>query len=288
VLHLFDTDHSHTTDNGADPSSTVTLDSSGNLFFTTYWSTTHTAYGELYEMSSSGTTNPLFDFGDTSVGGANPGWQHGRDPLGNLTLSPSGTIYGTTEEAGPGFNGATGAKNYGVVYTASTGGLGTVIGFPAATGSGNWGPDGGLAFDTSGNAYGTTVNGGSPGVGDIYEVSGGAITELDAFSASGPNTPRGTDLVVDGSGNIFGTTTVGSQSPVNTGDGTVYEETPSLSPHVAAQAPRIDADVLTATATHAASSAPVTFSSQPVSNQVDGSDYTVDALGGKKRSHAHV
>ncbi len=68
-----------------------------------------------------------------------------------------------------------------------------------------------LTFDTAGNGYGTTVNGGSFGFGTVFELkrlSGGIFQEIVLYSFSG-----GTDgknpyggVIFDGNGNLFGTT----------------------------------------------------------------------------------
>jgi uncharacterized repeat protein (TIGR03803 family) len=258
VLHAFQSNHQLSSDNGANPSSTVTMDGSGNLFCTTQFSSSGTGYGELYEISGT-TASPLFDFGDDGPLGANPGFVDGRNPLGNLSVDSGGNVYGTTEEAGPTFNGSTGANNFGTVYRidSSTGHFADVWGFPTPTGSGNWNPEGGLVIDSVGNIFGTTREGGSDGVGDIFKIdqSTGVLTELDAFSSSGPNTPVGTDLVYDSSGNLYGTTLVGSQSPVNTGDGTVFEEPSVATPHLPPSP-------------HAAKTGIAAFSNQPIDTQV--------------------
>jgi uncharacterized repeat protein (TIGR03803 family) len=82
----------------------------------------------------------------------------------------------------------------------------------------------GRTIDSAGNLYGTTFNGGSDGMGTVFELSppssqGGGWTEtvLWSFSNSSGNSPHG-PLLMDSSGNLYGTTSGDS--------GTVFELSP--------------------------------------------------------------
>ncbi len=75
-------------------------------------------------------------------------------------------------------------------------------------------------MDSSGNLYGTTSAGGAGGDGTVFELASGSgtITTLASFNGTnGANPDAG--LVMDGSGNLYGTTTSGASS----GGGTVFE-----------------------------------------------------------------
>jgi uncharacterized repeat protein (TIGR03803 family) len=86
-------------------------------------------------------------------------------------------------------------------------------------------PNSGLIMDASGNLYGTTYGGGAHGHGVVFELSPGAAapTILYSFCAQGGssctdgNTPD--DLIMDASGNLYGTTVSGGAH----GQGVVYE-----------------------------------------------------------------
>jgi uncharacterized repeat protein (TIGR03803 family) len=87
---------------------------------------------------------------------------------------------------------------------------------------------GNLIFDSAGNLYGTTENGGTNNVGVVFELTptaggGWKETVLHNFSSSGKDgyKPYG-GLVFDKSGNLYGTTTTGGVHF----DGVVYELTP--------------------------------------------------------------
>jgi len=100
-----------------------------------------------------------------------------------------------------------------------------IYSFPGEHGPGE--PGAGLVFDAAGNLYGTTVLGGSHNFGTLYElspISGGGWQETTIHSFTGgndgglPNSP----LIIDGSGNLYGTTQVGGTKQ----QGTVFEFSP--------------------------------------------------------------
>ena len=96
-------------------------------------------------------------------------------------------------------------------------------------------PTSGLIFDPQGNLYGTTVQGGSYGYGTVFRLapqSGGGWSETVLFDFSdgtdGGNPLGG--LIIDGQGNLYGTTNSGgSTSCLVFGDtfcGVVFKLTP--------------------------------------------------------------
>ena len=149
--------------------------------------------------------------------------------LGSLIYDGSANLYGTTLAGGP--------PNDGVVFkVARVNGNWTETVLHSFTG-GNDGsaPYAGVTMDRAGNLYGTTIGGGSSGCsghgcGTVYKLtpSGSGWTETvlyrftDANQATDGINPTG-GVIVDGSGNLFGTTTAGG---TNQG-GTVFELSPS-------------------------------------------------------------
>jgi uncharacterized repeat protein (TIGR03803 family) len=87
-----------------------------------------------------------------------------------------------------------------------------------------------LIFDAAGNLYGTTSAGGTYGYGTVYELTpkvggGWAETILHSFNDDGSDgfSPFHASLILDGLGNLYGTTYFGGTY----GRGTVFELTPA-------------------------------------------------------------
>jgi len=119
-----------------------------------------------------------------------------------------------------------------LAFAASAWAAGTetvIYDFPNYTGDG-YSPYAGLVADKSGNLYGTTYQGGSSGLGSVFELklSGGVWTETLLYSFAGGTTdgeyPVYSPLVFDAAGNLYGTTEYGGSS---CNCGTVFELTKS-------------------------------------------------------------
>src|SRR5271165_760892 len=152
---------------------------------------------------------------------AGPPHNDGGAPQGDLTFDQSGNIYGTT--------GYGGADNYGVTYELTpAGGSWTETVLHSQSYSEGTYPQGGVIFDSSGNLYGVLHSGGQNGFGAVYELSpsGSNWTEQTLYSfvqfISGINPVGG--LLIDPSGNLYGTTSTGGS---NDGGGIVFEFTPA-------------------------------------------------------------
>ena len=144
--------------------------------------------------------------------GANP-W------AGSLVFDPAGNLYGTTMDAGP--------LGMGTVYELKqTNGNWTLKVIYSFTGGNNGGrPYSGVILDGAGNLYGTTAGNGL--FGSLYKLtpsgSGWTETILHSFQdASAGFYPWG-GLLLDASGNLYGTTFDGG----STDGGTVYELSPT-------------------------------------------------------------
>src|SRR5262249_20285823 len=81
-------------------------------------------------------------------------------------------------------------------------------------------PRAGLVSDGSGNLFGTTEFGGTSKQGTVFRLTpgSGALTTLASFKGNNGSQPVG-DLVMDSSGNLFGTTSAAGAS----GLGTLFE-----------------------------------------------------------------
>jgi uncharacterized repeat protein (TIGR03803 family) len=135
----------------------------------------------------------------------------GNQPVGDLVLDRVGNLYGTASYAGYGSNGT--------VYELSPGSAGwhLVILHTFSVNDGNE-PFGGVTFDGNGNLYGTTEFGlgngcGGEGCGTVFQLvpspSGWTESIVYAFQngSYGENPVSG--LIVDSSGNLYGTTPFG-------------------------------------------------------------------------------
>jgi uncharacterized repeat protein (TIGR03803 family) len=141
---------------------------------------------------------------------------------GDVIWDKQGNIYGTTEGGG--------AFDFGTVYelTPSENGYAETILYSFSRPYGGESPFGGLVIDNKGNLLGTTLGGGSNGVGTVFELSyvpGVGWTEqvLYDFPNFGDGRYPFAGLLFDSAGNLYGTT-IGFGSG---GGGTVFELSPS-------------------------------------------------------------
>jgi uncharacterized repeat protein (TIGR03803 family) len=140
----------------------------------------------------------------------------GSTPVAALVADAAGNFYGTTKYSG---NNVCDGNACGVVFEISpkSGGGWTYHVIHEFDGPHGSTPEAGLIFDSSGNLYGTTYAGGAYGSGTVFELSpsGDKWTETVLHSFSSQNNdvylPRGS-LTLDGSGNLYGTGSVGGTS----------------------------------------------------------------------------
>jgi uncharacterized repeat protein (TIGR03803 family) len=175
------------------------IDGSGNLYGLTQKGGSSNE-GTVFEVAAgSGTINTLasFDVFD------------GELPAGSLALDSSGDLYGTA--------------TYTVWEVPAGGGVNVLASLNAGTTTVS-----GVVRDATGNLYGTTSNGGANSDGSVFEVAlgSGTLTTLASFGGTNGAYPE-SGLVMDGSGNLYGTTSQGGPAwnPTGSvyGDGTVFE-----------------------------------------------------------------
>jgi uncharacterized repeat protein (TIGR03803 family) len=187
--------------NGLTPKGALVMDGSGNLYGTTYHGGA-SGYGTVFELAhGSGTITTLASFSGSD----------GSYPLGGLVIDGGGNLYGTTESGG--------APNEGTVFELAQGSstITTLASFDITNGAN---PYAGLLMDSQGNLYGTAALGGASNDGTVFEVAkgSGTITTLASFDGKNGSTPEA-PLIMDGSGNLYGTTAAGGASKA----GTVFE-----------------------------------------------------------------
>jgi uncharacterized repeat protein (TIGR03803 family) len=144
---------------------------------------------------------------------------NGYFPEADLIMDSSGNLYGTTNLGGPSYNPSANQNGYGTVFELAHG-SGTITALASFNGTDSSEPVGGLVMDSSGNLYGTTKYGGSGNYGTVFEVAAGSstISTLASFNRTDGAGPLG-DLIMDSSGNLYGTTSYGGASEC----GTVFE-----------------------------------------------------------------
>jgi len=212
-------------DDGDDPQSGVIFDHAGNLYGTTEQGGT-SGCGTVYELSPNGsgwTEKVLYSF-QCGFGASS-----GSFPIGGLIFDAAGNLYGTTNYLG--------ANNGGTVFELSPSGGGnwtfSVVYSLKYSGSFDfiyYGPTGTLAMDSSGSLYGTTVMDGPLLAGSVFKLTpsngGWTYTDLHNFDGSDAGSPFG-NVVLDSSGNVYGTALVGGSSNCDGAScGVVWKITP--------------------------------------------------------------
>jgi uncharacterized repeat protein (TIGR03803 family) len=219
VLHAF-------TDNGTDglnPYAALVRDTKGNLYGTTFNGGSQ-AVGTVFELSpktgGGWTYKILHSFVDSGT--------DGQYPYAALILDSAGNLYGTTTEGGVNLDGT--------VFELS----------PPAAGSKVWtetllhmfdpdaddgsAPYASVVFDKTGNLYGTTYGGGLYGYGTVFELtlSSGVWTETVLHNFGNGNDGQNplASLVLDASGDLYGTTLGGGKFP-----GMLFELLPPKAGH---------------------------------------------------------
>jgi uncharacterized repeat protein (TIGR03803 family) len=127
-----------------------------------------------------------------------------------LIQDSAGNLYGTTSSGGD--------SGLGVVFKLDTNNTETVL--HAFAGPDGAIPHGGLVRDSSGNLFGTTSSGGASGLGTVFKIdTSGVETVLHNFAGNPDGATPYAGLVMDNSGNLFGTTERGGAF----GFGTVFK-----------------------------------------------------------------
>lgn len=188
---------------GGNPYSGVIFDNAGDLYGTAYLGGAR-SLGTVYELTPSGsgwTEKTLTDF----AGG-------GGSPIGGLTFDAQSNLYGTGFVGGTVFELMPSGGNwiFSLIYTFN--------GFD--------GPFGSLTLDGSGSLYGANATGGAYDLGFVFKLTpsngGWTVTDLYDFSGGNDGGFPVSSVVLDGAGNLYGTTFLGGTG----GSGVVWEIAP--------------------------------------------------------------
>jgi uncharacterized repeat protein (TIGR03803 family) len=198
---------------GAFPQAGLMRDASGDLFGTTAGGGAY-SMGAVFEIAADGTESVLYSF---------KGGNDGAAPLSQLIADAAGNFYGTTARGGTG--------SVGTIFKLAPNGKETVLYSFQQNGKDGVVPLAGLVMDPAGNLYGTTQGGGTScyddrgGCGTVFEfTAGGKEKILHSFTGYGSDgaLPYYGSLVMDQSGNLYGTTGLGGANDV----GAIFEVTP--------------------------------------------------------------
>jgi uncharacterized repeat protein (TIGR03803 family) len=202
--------------NGEQPLSGLVFDAAGNLYGTTSTGGAWNA-GTVFELS------PVNRGWAEKVIYSFAGAGDGVTPIGGVVFDKAGNLYGTT------FAGGRGA---GIVFELSPGSSGiwseTVL-HRFKHGSDGGRPYAGLVMDQAGNFYGTAEAGGTQRKGLVFALTpatggGWTMTTIHAFAGPPGDGSMPVDaLIVDATGNLYGTTLFGGTDHL----GTVFKLAPA-------------------------------------------------------------
>jgi uncharacterized repeat protein (TIGR03803 family) len=215
LLHVF---NCSTSAEFCGPTSPLARDpATGDLYGSAGFSTT----AILYKLSTSGTLTVVYSF---------PGGANGDSPFGEFVIDSAWNFYGTSgggdDVACPPFTGFPFSAGCGIVYKVDATATETIL-------HSFTGPDGdepnGLVTDAAGNLYGSTGLGGDgtvacpgdtverPGCGVVFKIDTlGNFCVLHSFTG-GSDGAFPNSVVVDPSGNVYGSTDFGGSSACSPG-----------------------------------------------------------------------
>jgi uncharacterized repeat protein (TIGR03803 family) len=205
---------------GAYPFGGVIADQGGNLYGTTleggYSGCDREGYGcgTVFKVALDGTETILHSFRGGAVG-------DGAAPEGGLIEDKAGNLYGTTY-GGSSRSGHPGGN--GTAFKITPNGTETVMRI------GGKNPEAGLVMDDAGNLYGTSGfggddpfcngNGNGEGCGVVFKISPrGRMTVIHTFHGATDGAYPFGGLILDQTGNLYGTTWVGGTYDA----GTIYK-----------------------------------------------------------------
>jgi uncharacterized repeat protein (TIGR03803 family) len=208
---------------GASPYAGVTFDTAGNLYGTTYAGGAKGS-GTVFKLTPGSTASWIESLLYSFTGGAD-----GKEPLAGVILDTEGNLYGTTLEGGL-------PANYGVVFTLRPlpNGRWQEVVLHAFADAPAANPTAGLVFDAAGNLYGTTTLGASTrlgacngGCGTLFKLTRGSpggwtFGVLHRFGRGSDGYNPSGDLILDSTGNLWGTTRLGGSQ----GAGTIFQVVP--------------------------------------------------------------
>jgi uncharacterized repeat protein (TIGR03803 family) len=192
---------------GRMPISGVIRDKAGNLYGTTIWGGAHNK-GVVFKLAKTKgaayTETVVHSFGEG---------RDGVQPDAGLMADKAGNLYGTTIVGG---RGKCSAGGCGTVYKIAPDGTETVLYDFKGGSDGNY-PYAGVIEDSHGNLYGTAYVGGASNNGVVFKLApDGTETVLYSFAGGSDGAHPYGGVIVDDTGNLYGTTEYGGASNLGT------------------------------------------------------------------------
>ncbi len=217
---------------GYSPTNGLIFDSAGNLYGSSFYGASQACSngqggcGVVFKLSpqknGSWAYTEIYKF---------TGASDGFHPDTNLVFDAAGNLYGATYGT---VNDAPGspAKSYGTVFKLSPNASGpwnfTLL-YTFTGGSGGSQPNS-IAIDSSGNLYGTSLNGGGADQGFVYQLTpneSGPWNETVIHDFTGcQDGGYPTEVTFDPKGNLYGTTEFGGAAGCSEPGGVVFQLTP--------------------------------------------------------------
>lgn len=201
--------------NGAYPAAGVIFDTAGNLYGTAV-DDGYYINGTVYELTRSGsgwTGMAIYNF---------TGGEDGYQPIAGVIFDSAGNLYGATANGRP--------DGEGIVYQLTpSGGVWNYTPLHSFIRAYGRGPGASLVMDAAGNLYGT-ASGVPLAWGSVFKLtpSNGSwiYTDLHDFTGGSDGGYPFGGVILDGNGNLYGTTYGGGNAGCVYGCGVVYEITP--------------------------------------------------------------
>lgn len=185
---------------GSLPTGSLILDKAGNIYGTTSTGGEF-GFGAVFQITPQNKYFVLYSF---------TGIPDSGNPIGKLTQTPSGMMYGAASGTQSGTNGE--------IFTISSAGAFSSF-YTFTGGSDGYDPVGPLLIDSLGNLYGVTINNSSFDAGAVvFQITPGG-TETSIYVAGPAGSIPG--IAMDKSGNIYGETPNGGPKHL----GTIYKLT---------------------------------------------------------------
>jgi len=158
---------------------------------------------------SAGTERVIYSFGANAA--------DGQEPYAGVIIDSAGNLYGTTQTGG--------AYGLGTVFKITGAGTETILHSFGASATDGQTPRARVTLDSAGNVYGATLKGGANQIGTVFKIdTAGTETILYSFGArANDGMDPSSGLIIDSTGNLYGTTSVGGSG----GSGTVYKIDPA-------------------------------------------------------------